>query len=335
VLPYGARVLGLFPADRPNLLWVHPMLHHLSTASQFLKTPGWINLGGDRTWISPERDINVRDLRDPWNSYQFPEAIDPGNFTVQTRGRDVRLATKAELRHHRSGGTFRIQLEKTIRMAPNPLRHDPEAQTVLERVAYSGFEQSTTLSYVSRKSSFRPAISLWDAVELPAGGQVLIPTVGSTLPRDFFEPTGPRHLIASPSGLRFVFDAHERHKIAVRATSLCGGRAGYFRRLARDEATLVVRNFALDPSGEYVDSPWDDPHDRGYALECYNDSGLNGDYGELEYHSPAIGEGTERGVCFDRAQLWGFQGSEVLIAEIMRRLLSSPLTEEFLRGETT
>ncbi|HJU09932.1 MAG TPA: hypothetical protein VJ728_03600, partial [Candidatus Binataceae bacterium] len=59
--------------------------------------------------------------------------------------------------------------------------------------------------------------------------------------------------------------------------------------------------------------------DRGYALECYNDGGLNGAYGELEYHTQAIsGSSTS---CIDHAQLWGFQGNKDDIIEIAVSLL--------------
>jgi hypothetical protein len=330
-LAYGARILGLFAGDRPNLLWAQPSLANAETAVEFFAAPGWRNTGGDRIWISPERDLHVRDLTDAWRSYQFQDSIDPGKYELVRTESEIRFTTRTSVVHHRAERSCGIELSKQFRLAPNPLRSDPGARWLLAGTQYAGYEQLTQLRYAGAESDFRPALSIWEAVNLPAPGQVFIPTVRETRAKDFFEPTGPSHLLHSDNCIRFVFDARERHKIAVRVTDLLGGRAGYYRKLDGEECTLVVRNFAIDPSAEYIDTPWDDPEDRGYVLQCYNDSGLNGAYGELEYHSPAMGNGTGRMECSDRAQLWSFQGPQELILEIMRRLLGSALTNDLIR----
>ena len=57
-------------------------------------------------------------------------------------------------------------------------------------------------------------------------------------------------------------------------------------------SALIVRNFAVNPSGEYVDVPWKDPGYLGFSTQACNvNSGL-GQFSELEYHIPAIGRGT-------------------------------------------
>lgn len=76
VLPYGARVLALAPSERTSLFWVNPALRETKIAIDFFKVPGWRNTGGDRTWISPERDLHVRHLEDPWCSYTVVESVD-------------------------------------------------------------------------------------------------------------------------------------------------------------------------------------------------------------------------------------------------------------------
>ena len=331
VLPYGARVLGLFPGEKANLLWENPCLQDPNSALEFFQTPGWRNTGGDRTWISPERDIHLPKLEDPWNSYEVTESIDPGEYAVYSTEKEVRLVTDGQVTQHRVGRDCKIKLEKTIRLIPNPLRYETNAGPLLNQVTYAGFEQITSLRYADMQSDFQPVLSIWDAVNLPTTGKVIIPTTIQTKPKDFFEPSGATHLSCSPYGISFLFDGQERHKIAIRSTDLLGGRVGYFRRINANECSLVVRNFAIDPSGEYVDTPWDNPRDRGYVIECYNDGGVNGAYGELEYHSPAMGNGTGQTSCLDRAQLWGFQGSIDHIAEIMRRLLGRILTDELFR----
>lgn len=330
VLPYGARALGLFPTHGSNLFWVHPCLREAKSATEFFNTSGWRNTGGDRTWVSPERDLHVRNLQDPWNSYEVTPSVDPGTYTVIVKDNEVRLITDGKIRHHRLGRDCGIHLEKAFRLIPNPLRYECDAADLLQVVSYAGFEQIVSLTYSDVDSGFRPVLSIWDAINLPAPGHIFIPTVDKVRPKDFFEPTGPSHLQCFEGGVGFLFDGRERHKIAIRAIDLPAGRAAYFRKLTEDAYTIVIRNFFIDPSAEYVDTPWDDPADRGYALECHNDGGANGPYGELEYHTPAMGSGTGRTECFDRAQLYGYLGSKKDIVRIMSAFFGRAVVERFL-----
>lgn len=320
VLPYGARVLGVFAGTESNLLWANPALGSKITATEFFAKEGWRNTGGNRTWISPERDIHVRNLDDPWSSYEVPESIDPGRFQVSCTGHQVHLAADGSLRNHRTGAVCAVRLEKTIHLALSPLRYDPAAWSRFENVHYAGYAQKTVLT-VTDGRDFRTPLSVWDAVNLPATGVVIVPTTHRAQVTDFFEPTEASHLRQSQNFVTFVFDGRQRHKIALRVTDLLAGRAGYLRPLSADEWTLVVRNFFVNPSGEYVDTPWLDSEDRGYALECYNDGGLNGAYGELEYHTEAISGSSGATSCIDHAQLWGFRGKKNDIIEIAVLLL--------------
>ena len=67
LLPHGGRVLGLFSRqDGENYFWVNPGLTSVKSARQALNGETWVNTGGDRTWLAPEREIFVRDLRNAW-----------------------------------------------------------------------------------------------------------------------------------------------------------------------------------------------------------------------------------------------------------------------------
>lgn len=331
VLPYGARVLALAPAETTNLFWVNPALSEVGSAKDFFREPGWRNTGGDRTWISPERDLHVCDLSDPWRSYEVPESVDPGCYSAEFTNDRIVLVGKAMVEHCRTGQRCTLELKKSIRMVPDPLRYEPAVAAMSDAVKYAGYEQITSLAYVETEEESQFPVSIWDAIELPAAGQIAIPTSRNSQPCDFFEPTGANYLRTSSTGLQFRVDGKERHKIAVRATDLIGGRAAYFRRVDH-KCTLVIRNFAIDPSAEYVDTPWQNPLDKGYVLECYNDGGINGLYGELEYHSPAMGNGTG-GASFlvDRAQVWGFEGPEREMAAILERFVGEALAQNVIR----
>jgi hypothetical protein len=113
------------------------------------------------------------------------------------------------------------------------------------------------------------------------------------------------------------------HKLGIRATALTG-RAGYLH-VTGDEASLVIRNFTVNPSGEYVDVPWTETENFGFAFQACNVNSNLGAFSELEYHVPAIGspEGSSRSE--DQSQLWAFRGPQPAIRSIAKRLLSSEI----------
>ena len=328
LLRYGARVLGLFVQDDAgSTLRVDPVLTEPASAREALEGDEWVILGGDRTWVSPEREIFIGDLSDAWGTYHFPLSVDPGQYTLERRGERggdaVAMTNRTQVSLLRRGISCEVEIDKVVRMVPNPLRHEAWARDWLSEVAYAGYEQETGLRLVSTPDP-SVQVGLWNILVLPAGGQIIIPTVGPVEVRDYFDPTGPEHLEVGAGAVRFNLDAREQHKIGVRAASVTG-RGAYVRRVGDDRWSLLVRNFLVNPSGEYVDVPWDDPDDLGYAVQVYNDDGTSGAFGELEYHVPAVGGDTGRDACVDFSQVWAFEGSREHIRAIADALLGQDL----------
>jgi hypothetical protein len=100
-------------------------------------------------------------------------------------------------------------------------------------------------------------------------------------------------------------------------------RVGYRYPLRGERWALVVRNVLVNPSGMYVDVPWDNPDDLGYAIQACNVNSRLGSFAELEYHVPAIGCGTGRLSCEDVSQVWAFRGSGRQIDFVVKSLLGS------------
>jgi hypothetical protein len=201
-------------------------------------------------------------------------------------------------------------------MVDSPLRRYPEAATWEHSLSFAGYEQATTLQLFSPPEGVR--LCLWSLTVLPGGGDLVVPTLHTTKTRDFMEPTGQSHLSSDEDAVRFRLDGLERHKVGIKPEPLTG-RMGYVRAVGEDQWTLMVRNFAVDPSAEYVDVPWDDPQDLGYAVEIYND-GEDG-FGEMEYHSPAVSGDPGMDVYVDHSQLWSFRGPPDVIEIVGYRLL--------------
>lgn len=321
VLATGARVLRLVGRSGRDFLWLNDALSD-ERAGKLLSAPGWRNLGGDRTWIAPESDIFISDLRDPWNTYKMPEQFDPGSYSLVQDASSARLTSTFTVRNHRLGVDTELSVEKIVKAAPNPFRHSPDAGYLMS-AEYAGYEQLTTLAMISDPIS-RFRAGLWHLAQVPATGDILVPVTDTGDFRTYFGPHKREGVESSPGLVRFRVDNSHSHKIGIKAASVIG-RIGYLRQEDGNTASIIIRNFAVNPSAEYVDVPWDDLEDRGYAVQCYNDDGKLGSFGEVEYHAPGIGDGTGQMSYADRSQLWAFRAARPIIEEIGRRLLAVDL----------
>ena len=123
--------------------------------------------------------------------------------------------------------------------------------------------------------------------------------------------------------IRYRMRAKGIQKIGIRAVST-PGRVGYLYQES-SSWVLVIRNFFVNPSGEYVDVPWSESGktgDLGYSIQACNVNNNLGSFSELEYHVPAIGLDTGRDSSDDISQIWAFRGSESSVRDVARMLLS-------------
>lgn len=319
-LPFGARVLGLFAEEEgPNLFWADPRMARTAEAAQVFSSPEWVNIGGERTWISPEIDVCVEDLFNPWGSYKVPYSMDPGRYVVEKLGGAIKASASIHVPICRRRTTCDVILEKTIRTIPNPLRGEARLRERFTEVRYIGYELTTSLQLAATPDP-TVQVGAWNIIALPAGGEMSIPTLTRAFVRSYLGSLEAGYLSVDERFVRLRIDGRKQYKVGVRAISLVG-RAGYLRPLEDDRWALVVRNFSVNPSGEYVDPPWDNLDDLGYAFQAYNDDGQLGTFGELEYHVPAIGGRTGLTGSWDCSQVWAFSGPEEPIRTIAGLLL--------------
>jgi hypothetical protein len=317
VLPYGGRVLGLFsPRNGENFYWTHPALASVETARAFYGSDQWHNSGGDRTWLAPEADLffpNFPKL-DP---YYQQRSLDPGHYRVVQAPGGFKLVNRLTVNLARSRAKAALRITKSFGPAPNPLRH--ERGVALSGLEYAGYTQFTALELLGASQDLAAEIGLWNLVQMPHGGDLLIPTYSRGEPRLVMGKIPPADLKVEARMLCYRMRQQGECKISLRAIATCG-RVGYRYRSA-NQWCLIIRNYAVNPSGEYVDVPWNDPDYRGFSTQACNvNSGL-GQFSELEYHIPAIGQGAGRTRCEDEAQVWAFRGSETDIAQVCRLLL--------------
>jgi hypothetical protein len=322
ILPYGGRILGVFaPGSDENFLWTNSALNAVESARAYYASEDWQNSGGDRTWLAPELDFffpkfpNI-DIAGYWQ----PRSLDPGNYELTKSAHGLKLTNRLNIEAFRSKKCVELEIAKSVTSAPNPLRYDATLRT--GAIEYAGHTLWTSLKIVEANAEDAPLVGLWSLTQMPHQGELFIPTYSRTEPRIYFGlvDTPSDELAVSDRLVRFKMRATGEHKIGLRA-AVTTGRIGYIYP-TRSEHALIVRNFSVNPSGEYADVPWTEPEDRGYSTQACSVNSRWGMFSEMEYHVPAIGGGTGLRHIEDRSQLWAFRGSREDIVKIAQTLLS-------------
>jgi len=321
VLPYGGRVLGLFaPGSRNNFYWTNENLNSVETARAFFAGNEWLNTGGDRTWLSPEVDLFFPNFP-KLDTYFQQRSLDPGNYRVEETSGGFQLVNALKVKLSRSGEELNLKITKGFGDAKNPLRY--ERGLNLGGLEFAGYTQFTALALEGDSRNTTHQVGLWNLIQMPHGGDLLMPTFGRTETRHIFSTVGtipPEDLMVSDHLVRYRMRQKGEHKIGVRAVSMTN-RIGYLHADG-DQWALIIRNLVINPSGEYIDVPWTDTGYLGYAVQACNVNSKLGVFAELEYHIPAIGGGTGATQCQDAAQVWAFRGSKSQIETVAKILLT-------------
>ncbi|MDD4101589.1 MAG: hypothetical protein PHU80_03015 [Kiritimatiellae bacterium] len=310
VLPFGGRVIGLFPQPDLNALWVNPALYSKTSASALLKS-GWANLGGDRTWLSPEIEVFVSDAAQPAETYRVPRALDPADYRVTGLcGDTVELKTSLEVNLFRSGCIGRFSLVKRMTdlgMWGAPLPQD---------VTAAGYEMVCVLTVEGLlPAAARPA--LWNLLQVPGGGDIIVPVKGTASPVAYFgsqqwRKDGQKIVLSVPA-------IAESYKSGVMAES-CYGAAVYLNGQV-PQPFMILRRFTVGCGECYFDAPFNAPHLKGVVQQVYVDHGELGGFGEMEHHSPAL---LPDGECViqDRCTTWAFAGPAERLKELAETVLA-------------
>jgi hypothetical protein len=325
ILPYGGRILGVFaPGSEENFLWTNSVLNSVESARPYYASDDWQNSGGDRTWLAPELDFFFPKFPDiDIAGYWQPRGLDPGNYALTRTDQEVKLTSRLNIDAFRSRKRVELEITKSIAAAPNPLRYDAQARS--GAVEYAGHTLLTSLKILNAGPDAVPLVGLWSLTQMPHQGELFVPTYSKTEPRVYFGlvDTPADEVAVNDRLVRFKMRAAGEHKIGIRA-AVTTGRIGYIYPTENRHA-LIVRNFSVNPSGEYADVPWTEPEDRGYSTQACSVNSRWGMFSEMEYHVPAIGGSTGLRHVEDRSQLWAFRGSREDIIKIARALLSNEI----------
>lgn len=249
-------------------------------------TAAW-NLGGERLWIGPESDwFRKRTDKVDFDHYQVPQVLDPDDWKPAHSGEgtcSARLAIKLVSPH--SGSFLDLAVHRRFELLAGCVSH--------ERQLGIGMQISTHLEILGGTQG--QPVDLWSILQIPCGGRMLVPTIGTVRPRDHFDPCPASNFHAAPGTFDLGIGGSTMFKVGL-APRNCAGRIAYARPIG--SAWLVLeRSFPLHPALRYCDAPLGEPGSQGDALQFFNDGGKFGVFGEIEHRSPALICGTGPQSC--------------------------------------
>ena len=323
VTQQGGRIYGPFlTADSESLFWIPAAFASAGSFAALCESGDW-NIGGDRLWIAPEVQYNVRDRFDFWGTYDLPAQVDPGRYTIdQPQGDQVVLTQDMSLQaFNLAVGQKELQLKRLIRPAGDPLRKLDCHEALVRDTLFAGYEQVITISESKRDDIVTEA---WSLIQVNPGGVLIIPATPRVEYSDYYEPIDETLQTIYPNHVRLTITGDRRFKVGYRAAHVYG-RVGYYNHLDDGRAYLIVRNFFNNPSAPYGEEPAHTPGRQGHSIHVYNDDGGFGGFGELECNGQTIGGDTCRSSSTDQLVLWLYVGNSAQIKEIGLHLLGVEL----------
>jgi hypothetical protein len=254
------------------------------------------------------------------STYWQQRQLDPGNYKIVECDGHRRMVNQMVLTASRTKREIPLEIAKWVGPAANPLRYEAQWNDNAT-LTYAGYTQHTTLRILGDGRS-KTAVGLWNLVQMPHGGELHIGTYDRANPKIYMGEIAAEDLVVSNRSVCYRMHAVGEHKIGLRAANVTG-RVGY-QYSADGQEVLIIRNFFVNPSGEYVDVPWRESDNFGYAVQACNVNSGWGAFSELEYHVPAIGGATALSACEDVSQIWAFSGPPERIREAAEMLL--PIT---------
>ncbi len=312
---YGARLLGLFPEKNgENLLWIYNRLE------DSMKTGQWM-VGGERLWISPERAFYYENPRD-FEGFHVPASIDPGDYAAAG---DLSFINEFPALNYLTNETYDGSVaQRSFRQIEDPYNTG---------FAYAGvgIEDSVALT------STDVTMCAWSLAQIytcgpEKPGTALFPIKPSASVLSYFNPIPADRASVHDGYARFVIDANEVYKLAIRPEDIRFDnpvKAVYLRpSMNGDTWTCLIKrsNDLPESQAQCVDVPRDNPEGEMGAIQSYNNGpGFTGGddvpFGEIELQ---FSKGhNEDGKTVSRAshELLGYVGTRTEMIALARQAL--------------
>ncbi|MHA1941386.1 MAG: hypothetical protein ACXACO_21605 [Promethearchaeota archaeon] len=313
---YGGRPLGVFPKEGSiNLLWLNPSIKEIITSRSH-------EIGGDRYWISPERDFFYKNP-ELWESWFCPAGLDPANYEILAKSENsCTISSGIFLQNQRTKQGYQGEITRQFTLVKEPISSG---------VSYCGIE------YLDDCVFFRPNLKIngWSLATVISGGidspgTVLIPTKKNPKPLSYFRTIPKNRIIIGENFVSFKIDVEDIYKLAIRPEDIDYERLakiGYIMKLPdNDEFGFVVKlsNDIPRTQEECFDISRDNPDSEIGIIQTYNSESLNKpllNFGEIELQLKQFKAVDNISHGKARHQLFGYVGTKEEILRVVKKYL--------------
>ncbi len=317
VSEHGGHIFGPFSDLYPEgIFWIPDAVKDKNRYKELIDNGIW-NIGGDRVWIAPEIQFNIRDRSRFRETLDTPKTIDPGSYRMSREKDCIRLSMSLDLESHNTvEGSMHIDFSRMIHYAPDPLRKLPAYRELMEGLSYCGLEEVIDLKVSSDQDVLAES---WDLLQIRPKGTLFIPMYEPLRGTDHYEPAGDHETVAD-NGICLRITGDSRYKIAYRSAVMTG-RFGYLADSDTDSSVLIIVCYPNNPSAMYSEEPPLIEGDTGYSIHVYNDDGNSGGFAEMECNMLTVGNPTRIHHSTDRLTKWIFTGKTDRLKRIAQILL--------------
>jgi len=274
---YGGRLLGMFPNKGCyNLLWLAPNI------KEAIINRDW-NIGGERYWISPERDFFYKNP-ESWEEWFCPNGLDPANYKIEAKSDDFcTVSSKISLANQRTKEQYEGEITRKFSNIKEPNSTG---------VNFCGIEilEECTLNRANLK------VNGWTLTQIISGGPynpgtVLIPTNLNPKPLSYFRTIPQDRLTIGETYVAFKIDVYGIYKLAIRPEDIDYNRQakiGYVLDIPETEdwgLLIKISDNIPKSQKDCFDVSRDHPNSEIGVIQSYNSESpdkLVLNFGEIE-----------------------------------------------------
>jgi len=313
---YGGRLLALFPrSDCYNLLWVN------SNPKNIIETRKR-SIGGDRYWISPERDF-FYEQPETWGNWFCQSSLDPGNYEPLGNNEiSCTLSNNLFIQNMRTKLGYQGEITRQFKLVKEPYKTG---------ISYCGVE------FLDDCVFYKPNLQIngWSLATIITGGPknpgtVLIPTKSEPKPISYFNPIPSDRLKLGDKYVSFKIDVDDVYKLAIRPEDIDFTRPakiGYALKMPDSEDYGFLTKLSDDipkTQNECFDVARDHPDSEIGVIQSYNSESpekplLN--FGEIELQLNQFK--TIDNISHGKAkhQIFGYIATKEEILEVIKKYL--------------
>lgn len=316
VTEYGGRPLGLFPKNESySLLWINPEIKNVIKTRQRV-------IGGDRYWISPEREF-FYEKPQTWENWFCPHGLDPAYYEILAESsKSCTLSSPITVESKIKNDIYNGEITRQISLIKEPISTG---------LSYCGVE------FVDDCVFFQPNLKIngWSLACVISGGSsnpgtVLVPTKSNPKPLSYFRTIPKDRLRTGTNYVTFKIDVDDIYKLAIRPEDLDFSRKakiGYALKISDSEEYGFLVKLADDipkSQKECFDVSRDHPEEEIGVVQSFNSESLNKPllkFGEIELQLNQFEtlENTSHGKA--KHQILGYIGSKEEILDVIEKYL--------------